>query len=430
MDITPNFDRVATEGTHCHNAFTCQPVCLPARLVMQTGRYASQWGCYHNGGELPRGTRTIGHHFRDAGYHTGYIGKWHLCQEESGAHADPQMSIVPKDRRDGYDYWLGANVLEFTSDAYQTRLFDDDDKAVDLPGYRVDALTDAAIRFVDDNKKNRFFLFCSYIEPHFQNHRDDYPAPAGYEQRYLDPWVPPDLRTLVGSSPGHLPGYYGMIKRLDEAFGRLLDTLRSLHLEDNTIVLFASDHGCHFKTRNAEYKRSCHDASMRIPMALTGPGFSSGGRLQEMISLIDIPPTLLDSCGIPVPGEMQGRSFVPLTSGRSPDWPEEVYAEIFETNLSRCVRTKRWKYSIRKTEEGPERGSSWVFREDCLYDLLADPYELNNLAGLESHRRVADVMLERLIRRMTAAGEEKPAIEPAPVVRGRRLTVSDEEILH
>ena len=112
------------------------------------------------------------------------------------------------------------------------------------------------------------------------------------------------------------------------------------------------------------------------------------------------------------------------------DWPQEVYAEIFETNLSRCVRTKRWKYSVRKTEEGPERGKSWVFQEDCLYDLLADPYELNNLAGLESHRQVATVMQERLIRRMTAAGEDKPDIEPAPTIPDRRLPVTEEETHH
>lgn len=351
MDITPNFDRMAMEGTHCQNAFTCQPVCLPARTVMQTGRYASRWGCYWNGGELPLGTRTIGHHFRDAGYQTGYIGKWHLC------HHEP----VPKERRDGYDYWLGSNVLEFTSDAYQTRLFDGDGQPVDLPGYRVDALTDAAIRYVDSNRESSFFLFCSYIEPHFQNHRDDYPAPTGYEERYRDPWVPPDLRALGGSSARHLPGYYGMIKRLDEALGRLLDALRSLSLLDNTIVLFTSDHGCHFKTRNDEYKRSCHDASIRVPMGLTGPGFTSGGRLQEMISLVDIPPTLLDACDLPVPADMQGRSFAPLTRERLEDWPEEVYAEIYETNLSRCVRTKRWKYSVRKTEKDPEKGGRGCF---------------------------------------------------------------------
>ena len=84
---------------------------------------------------------------------------------------------------------------------------------------------------------------------------------------------------LGGSSPQHLGGYYGMVKRLDEALGRLLDALRSLDMLDNTVVLFTSDHGYHFKTRNAEYKRSCHEASIRVPTAFSGPGFDGGGQL-------------------------------------------------------------------------------------------------------------------------------------------------------
>lgn len=418
MDLTPNFDRMAMEGTHCYNAFTCQPVCVPARLVLQTGRYASQFHCYSNSGELPIGTRTLGHCFREAGYRTGYIGKWHLCHEEP----------VPRARRDGYDDWLGSNVLEFTSDAYRVTMYDDEGHPVHLPGYRVDALTDAAIRYIDRHHDVPFFLMCSYIEPHFQNSRDDYPAPTGYEERYLDAWTPPDLRALGGSSARHLPGYYGMVKRLDEAFGRLLDALKSLRLLDSTIVLFTSDHGCHFKTRNREYKRSCHESSMRIPMAFTGSGFQSGGRLQEMISLIDVPPTLLDACGLPVPEDMQGRSILPLTRGRVEDWPQEVYAEMFETYLSRCVRTQRWKYSVRKTEKGATRGDSWAFAEDCLYDLQADPYELNNLIGLSSHRQVADVMKERLLRRIQEAGEEAPLIENAAEKPGGQKVVSEEEV--
>ena len=408
MDLTPNFDRMAMEGTHCYNAFTCQPVCLPARLVLQTGRYASQFGAYNNLSELPVGTPTLGHYYREAGYRTAYIGKWHMTSLQEHGPVAPE-------RRDGYDYWLGANVLEFTSDAYQTTMHDGDGQPVRLPGYRVDAQTDAAIRYIDaqQGQDQPFFLMCSYLEPHFQNSRDDFPAPTGYEERYRDPWTPPDLRALGGSSAQHLPGYYGMVKRLDEALGRLLDALRSLDLLDSTIVLFATDHGCHFKTRNSEYKRSCHESSLRIPMALSGPGLDSGGRLQELVSLIDLPPTLLDACDIPVPDNMQGRSILPLTRGRVADWPEEVYAEMFETSLSRCVRTQRWKYSVRRTEPGLEMGDA-QFAEDCLYDLLADPYELNNLVGRNSHRQVADVMKDRLARRMQQAGEPAPTIENAP----------------
>jgi hypothetical protein len=119
-------------------------------------------------------------------------------------------------------------------------------------------------------------------------------------------WVPPDLVALRGTSPQHLPGYYGMVRRLDEAFGRLMDALISLGLLDNTIVLFTSDHGCHFKTRNAEYKRSCHESSVRVPTMITGPGFIGGGEVRALFSTIDIAPTLLDAAGLAVPAVMQG----------------------------------------------------------------------------------------------------------------------------
>lgn len=417
MNLTPNFDRMAMEGTHCFNAFTPQPVCLPARAVLQTGQYASRLNIYNNGGELPEDQETIGHLFQNAGYNTAYIGKWHMCHEEP----------VPKSRRTGYDYWLGSNLLEFTSDAYQTTMFDNDGKPVELPGYRVDAVADCAIRYMDEHKDAPFFLFCSFLEPHFQNSRDDYPAPTGYEQQYLNPWIPPDLRNLGGSAPQHLPGYYGMVKRLDEAFGRMLDALKSLKLLDNTIVLYTCDHGCHFKTRNGEYKRSCHDSSIRIPMAFQGPGFQAGGRLPELVSLIDVPPTLLDAAGIAVPDYMQGRSILPLTKERIADWPEEIFSQICDKTLERCVRTKRWKYSVKKTEIARERGTNWEFREESLYDLLADPYEQNNLAGCTNHRKVADVMKERLIRRMKEAGEDEPVILNAEEIPNGNTRLSENE---
>jgi arylsulfatase A-like enzyme len=400
MKLTPNFDRMAQEGTHCYNGFTCQPVCLPARAVLQTGKYASNMGIVNNGQKLPDGEKTIGHWFRDAGYKTGYIGKWHICHE----------LIVPKEERSGYDYWLGANTMESCSDDYKTILFDDDGNEVFLPGYRVDAETDAAIRFVDDNKDEPFFLFLSFLEPHFQNHRDDYPAPEGYEETYQNYWIPPDLRALGGSSAGHLPGYYGMIKRLDEALGRLRDSLRSLNLLDDTIIVFTADHGCHFKTRNGEYKRSAHDASCRIPMAFSGPGFQGGGRLPEMISLVDIPPTLLDACDIEVPDSMQGRSIVPLTRERAADWPEEVLLEVCDNPvLVRGVRTHRWLYSVRKTNDD-RTTDTWEFKDEYLYDLKADPWQLVNLISDGNHRRIVDIMRERLVRRMTKAGEPVPEI--------------------
>ncbi|OXM14383.1 sulfatase-like hydrolase/transferase [Paenibacillus herberti] len=419
LGLMPNFDRMALKGAHLTHSFTCQPVCGPARSCLQTGKYATTTGCFKNGIPLPEGSKTLAHYFNEAGYHTGYIGKWHL------AHQEP----VPVEKRGGYQEWLAADVLEFCSDAYDTTLYDNNGNAVKLPGYRVDALTDAAIRYVDCHKEDPFFLFVSYLEPHHQNHRDDYPAPDGYAERYASTWLPPDLAALGGTTHQHIGGYYGMVKRLDEALGRILDALKSLQLDENTIVLFTSDHGNHFKTRNGEYKRSVHDASIRVPTAFTGPGFFGGRQVQELVSLIDLPPTLLDAAGIPVPEDMQGRSILPLVQGKAEDWPEDVFVQISESEVARAVRTKRWKYGVGAPGKDPFAYSgSDHYVETYLYDLYADPYELTNLAGAASHRQVADVMKARLLNRMVEAGETPlPAIElAADYASGQRRVQPDE----
>lgn len=404
LGLTPNFDRMAQRGTHVHYAFTCQPVCGPARSCLQTGMYATNTGVFHNGVPLAQDAVTLAKCFGQAGYATGYIGKWHLGSR------DP----VPPEERGGYDYWLAANLLEFTSDAYDTVLFDNEGHPVKLPGYRVDALTDAAIRYIDAHQEEPFFLFISYLEPHHQNHVDDYPPPDGYREMYTGRWTPPDLAALGGSSAQHLGGYYGMVKRLDEALGRLLDALKSLDLSDQTIVLFTSDHGNHFKTRNAEYKRSCHESAIRVPTALCGPGFDGGGRIHQLVSLVDLPPTLLDAAGLPIPETMEGRSILPLLRGQAADWPQEVFIQISESQVGRALRTHRWKYGVDAPDKhGSRDPGSDRYVEQYLYDLESDPYELVNLVELDAFDAVKAELRERLIRRMVEAGEAAPVIEPA-----------------
>jgi len=419
LDLTPNFDRIARQGTHVAHSFTCQPVCGPARSIMQTGLYATNTGCYRNGIALPLQAHTLAHCFREAGYTTGYIGKWHLAGQE-----EP----VPEELRGGYEEWLAANMLEFTSDSYRTVMYDNENQPVRLPGYRVDALADAAIRYIDRHQDASFFLFLSFLEPHHQNHLDDYPPPDGYRERYTGRWIPPDLAALGGSTHQHLGGYYGLVKRLDEAFGRLLDAIKSLNMIENTVVLFTSDHGCHFKTRNAEYKRSCHESSIRVPTAFYGSGFFGGGQVRQLVGLIDIPPTLLDAAGLAIPPEMQGRSILPLVRGSANDWSEEVFVQISESQVGRAIRTQRWKYSVTAPDkDGIRESTADRYVEDYLYDLQADPYELTNLIGLDSHREVAFILRERLVRRMMQAGEVQPVIEPAPSRPGGQRIVSPEE---
>ncbi|MDW8344296.1 MAG: sulfatase-like hydrolase/transferase [Verrucomicrobiae bacterium] len=408
LELTPNFDRMAVEGTHCYHAFTCQPVCMPARAALQTGRYPTQVGCPTNGGCLPPDVKTLGHWFREGGYHTGYIGKWHLywAKQSSGP--------VPPEYRSGYDEWLASNLLEFTSDAYDTVLFDHEGKPVKLPGYRVDAIADAGIRFIERNQHRPFFLMMSFLEPHHQNHRDEYAAPEGYRERYAGRWTPPDLASLEGSAAHQLGGYWGCIKRLDEALGRVRDALRSLGLHHNTIVVFTSDHGCHFKTRNDEYKRSCHESSIRIPMALCGPGFDGGGQRRELISLIDLPPTLLEAAGLPVPTEMQGKSFWPCITRRGSFDQSEVFFQISEAVCGRGIRTHRWKYAVHAPNVNAwVQPHAEVYEEQFLYDLLADPYELQNLIEVPALEEVRAELRHRLIHRIREAEGVEVQIKPA-----------------
>ncbi len=405
LELMPNFDRLAQRGTHVYNSFTCQPVCGPARAILQTGLYGTTTGCFSNGIPLPPEAKTLAHYFKEAGYQTGYIGKWHLAKGRG--------AVESKDRG-GYDYWLGANALEGTSDTYRCDVFDGENQPVRLPGYRVDALTDAAIRYIDDHKDRPFYLFLSHLEPHFQNHLDDYPPPEGYRERYTGRWIPPDLAVLGGSTHQHLGGYWGMVKRLDEAFGRLMDALISLGLRENTIVLFTSDHGCHFKTRNDEYKRSCHESSIRVPTMFCGGPFESGGQLRQLVSLIDLPPTLLDAAGIDVPPEMQGRSILPLLGRPKADWPDDLFIQISEATVGRAIRTHRWKYGVYAPDKvGSKDPGSDRYVEQYLYDLESDPHELRNLIGMESHRAVAERMRQRLLARMAEAGEAPAVIEPS-----------------
>ncbi len=427
LGLTPNFDRIAHQGTHLTHSFTCQPVCGPARACLQTGVYATEHGVWRNGFEPHPHLDTLADHFNAAGYHTGYIGKWHLA---AANHHGP----VPKHLQGGYQSWLGANILEFVSDAFHTRMWDENDQEHRFPGYRVDAVTDAAIRHVQQRSEqdNPFFLFLSLLEPHHQNSSDSYPAPPGYEQQYQSADLPPDLRVPGGTAVQHWPGYCGMIKRIDEAFGRLMDALASLGIKDDTVVMFTSDHGNHFKTRNQEYKRSCHDASIRVPTAICGPGFDGGGAIRNLTSLIDLPPTLLDAAGIEVPDMMQGRSLLPLVRDPDHSWPDEVFVQISESQTGRAVRTARWKYSVRAPgtdEEGQpiSQPSSDLYMDDCLYDLEADPWELTNLAGFTSHTEVVRVMRERLVKRMLAAGELEPKFVDAPPNSPYEHVVTPEE---
>jgi len=425
LGLMLHFDRLARRHTHVARSFTCQPVCGPARACLQTGQYATTNGVVENGHPLPEKTPTLASCFNDAGYRTAYIGKWHLASGADGP--------VAPEARGGYQDWLASNILEFTSMPYATTVYDNDGAPVELPGYRADALTDAAIQYITRHTRDRpaepFMLTLAHVEPHHQNSLYDYTPPDGYRAPYTGRWMPPDLAQLGGTAHQHLGGYWGAIKRVDEGLGRLMDALKSLGLDRETIVLFTSDHGCHFETRIGQDKRSWHESSIRVPTAFMGPGFEGGGEVPGLVNLPDLSATLLDAAGLDVPATFEGRSILPLLRGEAGAWPEEVFIQpTSHAVVARAVRTGRWKYAVASDASIREVGASpEAYREVALYDLAHDPYELTNLVGMKSHERVCQVMRQRLLRRVRQIEEAEPAITPAEARPGGQRVVREAE---
>ena len=413
--VTPNLMQLAKEGVKFENNFTCQPVCGPARACLQTGLYATECGCYWNGIAMPQTIKPLASYFNDAGYQTAYIGKWHLASDRyPGVGLHCESTAVPKERMGEYQYWRAADVLEFTSHGYDGYVFDENGNKIDFKGYRADCINDFALEYLDNCDKDKpFFMFISQLEPHHQN---DHHCYEGYKETvddYKNYPIPDDLTFLKGDYKKSYPDYMSAINRLDYNVGRLVQKLKDLGIYDDTIIIYTSDHGSHFKTRNPEYKRSCHESATHTPLIIKGGGFEGGKTETRLSSLIDLPPTLLSMAGIDIPKCYSG---IDLT--KQIDNPDDkrkcVFIQISESQCGRAIRTDRYKYSVRTAGiVGYVHHSSKVYFEDFLYDLEKDPIEKNNLVKDSNYRQVREELKALLIEQMTAAGEAKPMILPA-----------------
>lgn len=398
LPVTPNLDAVAEEGTLFENAFSCQPVCGPMRACLQSGVYASQNGCYRNNIALPTDTKGIAHYLTEAGYDTAYIGKWHLASDK-----EHRLSTkpTPKERRGGYDYWRASDILEFTSHGYNGYVFDENCNKLEFKGYRADRINDFAIEYIKKEHEKPFFMFVSQLEPHHQNDRLRFESPKGLKNKFKNYEVPGDLKGTLGDWRLQMPSYLACCNRVDENFGKLIQTLKDKGIYDNTIIIYTSDHGCHFRTRNFEYKRSCHENSIRVPLVITGGAFTGGGKISDLVSLIDLPATVLDIAGVEIPEHFMGKS---LTDKKG---HESVFMQISESQIGRAVRTDRWKYSVSAKNE--DKAFADRYYEDFLYDLQNDPHERNNLIENPAYAQTKKELKEILLEHMKKAGE--PVLE-------------------
>jgi arylsulfatase A-like enzyme len=400
---TPNIDRLATQGVTFNNATSVCPLCTPFRGMLQTGRYPTHSGLVLNWVEVNPHQRNIAHVLDDAGYHTGFIGKWHLAagrQKKSGYHyrnaeerqkaenaaqayaqENPETEYVPPGAaRLGYEHWQAYNFHGAFKDYWY---YENQPVKKRRSGFETDIQIDQAIEFIKGEKDSTrpFFLM---VAPH-PPHQPWQPAmcPDGYlskiptELQWL-PNVPQDYH--YRKNPEAARCYYAMAKNMDDNLGRLMAFLDSSGLTENTILIFTADHGEMLGSHGREQKMVPYAEAVNIPLIVRWPGHVPAGvRTDVLHTPMDHFPTLCRLAGLDAPGDLDGLDLSEtLLKGTKPDRNEILMAnyvsnwDFFDSGTDypewRGVRTERHTYV------------KWLSGKEELYDNQEDRYQMRNLA--------------------------------------------------
>ncbi len=396
---TPNIDRLAAGGMRFDRAYASFPLCCPFRASVMTGKYAHAHGMFANHYPIDLDQTFLAECFREAGYRTGYVGKWHL--DGGGKHV-----FVPPERRLGFESFVGFNRGHQYTDPMFYR--NDDPRPRTSKRFEPEVQTDHLLEFLDswraDAAAEPFMAMVSYGPPH-----PPLVMPDHYATMYAEGDVPirantPGDAEMQAKARGFLARYYGLTTAVDDCVGRVLEWLDDAGAADNTIVYLVSDHGEMAGEFGRVGKRSCHEASMRVPLIVRWPaGLPEGLACGQLVDpAVDTMPTLLGLCGIDPPGEVQGVDFSPLLRGEDRPVRDAVYYEILTERegpeafpvAERGVRTLDWLWV--RTEAAPLG----------LYDLQADPLEMTDLSGAAAHAATAARLDAALADHMARTGDD------------------------
>jgi arylsulfatase A-like enzyme len=405
--LTPNMDKMAEEGVRFSNAYTNCPVCTPARACMLTGRYPISNLTITNDLPMPDNETTFGEVLKQAGYKTGYVGKWHL-------DGIPRNKFTPIGAsRHGFDFWA---VWNCSHDYFNGKVYLDTPEPVQLNGYEPEAQTDLSLKFIHENADEPFCLFLSWGPPHDPY----YQVPEKYRQLYdpeklkLLPNVPetPDLSHAPLGRKDYESGirqtvadYYSAITALDDQLGRILNAIDDLHLAENTIIVFTSDHGDMLFSQNSFKKQQPYEESISIPLITRWKGHIPDGVVTDtLFSTVDFLPTLLSMMDIKQPDNIEGIDLSHALRGENGNGPDSVFLmdlvpmdEGIRLGINewRGIRTKRYTYA-RWLD-----GRDWV-----LFDNDIDPYQLNNLINDSNAIPIKQAMEKELGKWMKHTGDE------------------------
>ncbi|PPL00504.1 sulfatase family protein [Parapedobacter indicus] len=395
---TPHLDALSRKGIDFINAVSGIPVCTPARASFLTGQRPLRNGVFMNDVQLDPDARSLAEAFGDAGYATACIGKWHIDGRGRSTF------IPPGGRRQGFEYW---KVLECTHNYNHSRYYADTPDTLRWEGYDAFAQSEDAKAYMRSRLGNQqpFFMFLSWGPPHAPYHT----APESYRELYqaenvqLRPNVPTNSQAAARKD---LAGYYAHCTALDDQLGDLLKFLQETGLDQNTIVLFLSDHGDMLGSQGATKKQQPYDESIRVPMMFKLPdSYGVSAQTKDApIGIEDLMPTLLSLCDIDIPADVDGIDYSPyiLGQGDAPDtmkvitcvqpygqWTRKTGGKEF-----RGLRSKRFTYV--RDLNGP-----WLF-----FDNERDPYQRNNLVGDRSYRELMEAFDRQLRDRLAADGDE------------------------
>jgi len=387
---TPNLDKLAAESFNFSNAVSSCPVCSPYRASLMTGRYPLTHGVFLNDVRLNTDAVSIAQAYNEAGYETAYIGKWHL-------DGDKRSAFVPQERRQGFKFWKAMGCTHKYNNSFY---YGDENIGLKWPGYDAIAQTREAQRYIREHANDRpFVLFLSWGPPHAPYNT----APQKYKDLFnskelkLRPNVPEHLEDQARKT---LAGYYAHMAALDDCIGELLRALKELELENDTIVVFTSDHGDMLFSQDEQKKQKPWDESILVPFLIRYPALlGKEGRTIDMpINAPDIMPTLLGLSDIQIPDTVEGTDFSGVV--RAAEKPRDNAALIScpspfgqwkRANGGkeyRGIRTQRYTY-VRELK-GP-----WL-----LYDNERDPYQLNNLCNKprysELQKKLESILSEKL----------------------------------
>ncbi|MBI2432653.1 MAG: sulfatase [Candidatus Hydrogenedentes bacterium] len=389
---TPHLDELAAESIDFRNAVASCPVCSPYRGSLLTGMYPDQHGVFVNDVHLRDEFPSIGDQLQEAGYFTGWIGKWHV-------NGRGRSAFIPPEERQGFQLWM---TMECTHDYNNSWYYKDTPEKLKWEGYDAFAQTRAATRFIAEYQEDKpFALFLSWGPPHNPYNT----APAEYRRQFeaaelvLRGNVPADHEAAARLD---LADYYAHCAALDACLGEIMQALRAAGLEENTVLVFTSDHGDMLESQGEQRKQRPWDESIRVPFLLRWPGrFGRSARtIEAPLGTPDLMPTLLELCHASVPDSVQGQSLVPWLEGAAPEdrgaliacyTPFGEWTRAKGGREYRGIRTRRYSYVC-------DLNGPWL-----LYDNDADPFQLKNLcgaAGQTDAQTRLDMDLKTLLREL------------------------------